>query len=326
MATEMGDTAFAERCRKIAEKGTTNISARLFNGEYFINIIDPKHLDANNSGTGCHIDQVYGQSWAFQIGLPRILPEKETRSALQSLWKYNFSPDAGAYFSRQSSIIKQGRRFVWDGDAGMIMCSFPRPDWDLAKAGGGKDGFAYYLIECWTGNEYQVAGHMLWEDMPLEGMALVRAIHDRYNPTKLNPYAEIECGHHYTRAMAGHGTYIAACGFEYHGPKKHIGFAPRLTPENFRAAFTAAEGWGTYSQTIESGKLNAAVEVKWGKLQLQTLSLDAAKVQNATRAKVNFSGQILETKITSDGEKRTLQFPKEITISPEQILKVELFT
>ena len=71
--------------------------AQLFDGEYFINQVDPKHLDAINSGTGCEIDQVFGQSWAFQVGLPRVLPEKETVSALKSLWRYNFSPDVGPY-------------------------------------------------------------------------------------------------------------------------------------------------------------------------------------------------------------------------------------
>jgi non-lysosomal glucosylceramidase len=42
--------------------------------------------------------------------------------------------------------------------------------------------------------------------------------------------------------MASYGVFTAVCGYEYHGPKGHPGFAPRLTPENCRAAFTAAEG------------------------------------------------------------------------------------
>ena len=46
-----------------------------------------------------------------------------------------------------------------------------------------------------------------------------------------------------------YGVFLAACSFEYHGPKGHLGFAPRLTPENFRAPFTTAEGWGTFDQS-----------------------------------------------------------------------------
>ena len=53
----------------------------------------------------------------------------------------------------------------------------------------------------------------------------------------------------------------------------HIGFAPRLNPEDFRAPFTAAEGWGTYAQTINSGKMEAGIEVKTGRLRLSTMSL-----------------------------------------------------
>ncbi len=93
MADEAGDTEFARLCRGILDTGRGNLVAQLFDGEYFINKVDPKRLDAINSGTGCEIDQVFGQSWAFQVGLPRLLPQKETLSALKSLWRCNFSPD-----------------------------------------------------------------------------------------------------------------------------------------------------------------------------------------------------------------------------------------
>ena len=58
--------------------GQKNLVAQLFEDDYFVNKPNPKHLDAINSGTGCHIDQVMGQSWAFQVALPRVLPQKET--------------------------------------------------------------------------------------------------------------------------------------------------------------------------------------------------------------------------------------------------------
>ena len=99
--------------------------------------------------------------------------------------------------------------------------------------------------EVWTGIEYQVAGHMIWVGMVEQGLALMRAVHDRYQPSKRNPYNEVECGDHYSRALASWGAYLALCGFEYDGPRGHMAFAPRLHPNAFRAAFTAAEGWGT---------------------------------------------------------------------------------
>ena len=323
MAREMGDDAFAQRCAKIADAGFKNITARLYNGEYFFNIIDPKRAGSVNSGDGSHIDQVYGQSWAFQVGLPRVLPEKETRSALRSLWTYNFSPNAGAYFTAH----QPGRRFVNAGDAGMIICTFPRTDWDYNKASGGDPahhGFASYFVETWTGNEYQVAAHMFWENMLLEGLAIVRAIHERYHPLKQNPWSEIECGQHYARAMASHGAFIGICGYEYHGPLGEIAFAPRLTPEKFRAPFTAAEGWGTYAQTIAGGKMNASLELKFGKLRLHAVTLSPTAVP----AKVAVRAMLGDTPIPAtgalDGSRVRIQFASGITIATGQTLAIEI--
>ena len=99
-----------------------------------------------------------------------------------------------------------------------------------------------------SGFEHQVAAHMMAEGMIEESLVLTRSIHDRYHAYKRNPFNEIECSDHYARAMASYGTFISACGFTYHGPKGQIGFSPKLTPENFKAPFTAAEGWGSYAQ------------------------------------------------------------------------------
>ena len=329
MAQEMGDDAFARRCRKIADNGFRNLPARLFNGEYFFNIIDPKQAEWVNSGGGSHIDQVYGQSWAFQVGLPRVLPEKETRMALRSLWRYNFSPDAGAYVESQKL---PGRRFVSRGEAGMLMCTFPRTDWDYAKAAGthpyGRE-FAPYFNETWTGQEYQVASHMFWEGMLQEGMAVVRAIHDRYNPNKRNPWAEEEAGIHYSRAMASHGTFLAICGFEYHGPRGHMGFAPRLTPERFRAPFVAAEGWGTYAQTISENKMQASLDVKWGKLKLNSLCLTIGGAGNTpSRKPISVKAALAGTDVpvtwTLENRRVRLAFTRGVTIPNGETLSIEI--
>lgn len=317
MALELEDHAFADHCTTIADRGFTNLPRELFDGEYFSDKIDSAHLDAINSGTGCEIDQVLGQSWAFQVGLPRVLPEKETHSALRALWKYNFATDVGPY----RAANHPGRWYANAGEAGLLMCTFPRADWDYAKAAGkGPEWAAGYFNECMTGFEYQVAGHMIAEGMVQEGLAITRAIHDRYHPSKRNPWNEIECGDHYSRAMAGFGVFLAVCGYEHHGPKGHLGFAPKITPENFRAPFTTSEGWGTFSQTIAAGQQVAEVHLKSGRLRLKTLALSA----KASTVSAACDGAAAACTPQFTGERLTLTFTPDLTLAENQKLTIRL--
>jgi len=316
MADEVGDTEFAAQCRKILAAGQRNFAKQLFDGEYFSNQVDPKHLAAINSGTGCEIDQVFGQSWAFQIGLPRVLPPKQTVSALKSLWRYNFAPDAGDYHKKMGP----GRWYAMPGEAGLLMCTFPRRGWDYAQAKGkGPEWAAGYFNECMNGFEHQVAGHMIWEGMTLEGLAVERALHDRYAASHRNPWNEIECGDHYARSMASYGVYLAACGFEYHGPKQHIGFAPKLTPEDFQCAFTSAEGWGRFSQTTESGKRKAEITVLWGSLKLKTIALEN---ESAHSVKVFLAGQLLSVNVKRTGKRALMTLKNSVQISAGEKLEI----
>jgi uncharacterized protein (DUF608 family) len=317
MADEVGDKEFASQCRKILKAGQKNLPTELFDGDYFINKVDAKHLDAINSGTGCEIDQVFGQSWAFQVGLPRVLPEKETVTALKSLWRYNFAPDAGGYHNTMGS----GRWYAMPGEAGLLMCTFPRSDWDFQKASGkGKPNWAAgYFNECMNGFEHQVAGHMIWEGMTMEGLAIERAVHDRYHASRRNPWNEIECGDHYARSMASYGVYLAAGGFENHGPKQHIGFAPKLTPENFKCAFTSAEGWGSLSQKVEGGKRKAEISVRWGKLKLKTVALESESAHSAT---ILHQGKPVEVKLKRDGKRVLLTLKHSLEISAGEKIEI----
>jgi hypothetical protein len=318
MADAVGDKTFVAECRQIFSAGQKNLVAKLFDGDYFINQVDPKHLDAINSGTGCEIDQVFGQSWAFQVGLPRVLPEKETVAALKSLWRYNFSPDVGPY----RAVNKPGRWFAMAGEAGLLMCTFPRTDWDFNRsAGKGSRGFAGYFNECMNGFEYQVAGHMIWEGMVMEGLAVTRAVHDRYHASRRNPWNEVECGDHYARSMASYGVFLAACGFEYEGPKQHIGFAPKLTPENYKCAFTSAEGWGSFSQKVEDGKLNATIAVRWGKLKLKTIALENTA---ANSVEVTVAGKSVPAKLTRDGQRVLIALSRPVEIVTGETFEIIL--
>lgn len=303
MALDMDDREFALQCRDIVEKGYRNMVERLFSEDYFINQPDPRRPDALNSGTGCGIGQVLGQGWAFQLGLGRVLPEKETRSALAALWRHNFLTDIGSY----RAVNLPGRWYAMPGEAGLLMCTFPRKDWDFSKATGTvqEADVPGFFNECMTGFEHSVAAHLIWEGMVTEGLAVERAVHDRYHASRRNPWNEVEDGDHYARAMASYGVYIGVCGFEYHGPKGYIAFAPRLCPEDFKGAFTAAQGWGTFTQSIQARVLTAVIDVKYGSLRLQTISLGISSSCVPAKIGVTVNGaEVHVTSVISSGRVR----------------------
>jgi len=272
MGLAAGDTEFAHKCAAIAEQGTQHISSELFNGEYFIQRVDPNFPKAINTNDGCHIDQVFGQSWAYQVGLPRVLPADKTRTALKSLYRYNYSPDVGKYRAAMKAI-KGGRWYALAGEPGLLMCTWPKGGSEKAP-GGGVDWAVGYFNECMTGFEHQVAAHMIFEGLVEEGLIVERTIHDRYDGAKRNPYNEIECSDHYARAMASYGVYLAACGFECSGPDGYLAFAPRLSADKFKAAFTSATGWGTYSQERTASRQVCRVAVKYGSVPFRRVAFE----------------------------------------------------
>jgi uncharacterized protein (DUF608 family) len=331
MATAMGDTKFADKARVRAERGAKSMVERLYDGEYFIQVVDPEHPESTNTNKGCHIDQVFGQSYAHQLGLPRILPADETRSALRALWKYNFAPDVGAYRSRFKAI-QGGRWYAMPGESGLLMCTWPKGGADHAAGANQNAGFVAYFNECMSGFEYQVAAHMIAEGLVEEGLAITRAIHDRYHASRRNPWNEIECSNHYARAMASYGVFIAACGYEYDGPRGHIGFAPKLTPEKFKAAFTAAEGWGSFEQTREptreptreNGLQRERIAVAHGRLRFRTLSFAVADGATPARARVLGVGTDIEPTLRVERDRVHLTLPTERLVSAGESLVIEI--
>jgi hypothetical protein len=148
-------------------------------------------------------------------------------------------------------------------------------------------------------------------------MAILKTLDERYDGNKRNPFNEVECGDHYGRSMASYGAFIAITGFTYHGPKRHIGFAPKLTPENFKAAFTAAEGWGSYSQKISGGELRAELTVKYGQVPIQTISLVPPNGSGVRKVLAMLDGKSLTATVKEkDGS-------AEVVLSSNLILKAD---
>jgi hypothetical protein len=295
----------------------------LWNGEYYAQLVDLVKHPSFQYGDGCLSDQMFGQNWAHQVSLGHLYDPANVRAALEAVWKYNWAPDTGKYNAK----FPPERVYANSTEAGLFICTWP-------KSTHPKEGVRY-RDEIWTGIEYQVAAGMIYEGMVEEGLAICRAVHDRYHPLKRNPYNEVECSDFYARAMASWGVLLALSGFEYHGPKGWIKFRPRLTPERFRCAFTAAEGWGTFDQEFDtSGSAQYKLTLRHGSLRLNSMSLGlptstmteagstSSRGDFPTKLHVAVSGVNLNTSYKRENDFLHISFASEITMNLQDELLI----
>lgn len=323
MATIMGDTEFAAKCAAIVNKGETEFVERMWNEElgYFVMKADPK-IKRPSLGTyeGVHIDQVLGEWWLTQVGLDPLLPEDKTRSALAALYRYNYLPDVGPY--REAFI--SGRWYAVAGDPGLLMTTFPYGGRELVT--GKKAQGTGYLNECMTGFEWQAAAHMIHAGLIGEGLQVVKALDERYAPEKRNPFNEIECGDHYARAMASYSVLINLSGYRYDGPAGKLAFAPKVTPHNFRAPFTVAEGWGTFAQQRTDKTQTVSFELRHGKLNLSTLETDLPEGITAKETDVTINGNEVTATNEQQGSTLIIRFEHPVVIQAGQQLEAKITT
>ncbi len=308
MAEEMGESAYADTLRQTADRGREYVETHLFNGEYFYQEHDPKYPNSTGTFSGCEYSQLVGENWSHQVGLGPIVDTTKAITALNTLWRYSYTTDVGPY----TKIFGTGRPFVLPGEGGIIGCTWPRGDNSHNVA---------YLSECQSGYEYACSAAMLWNGLVDKALAHVRTVHDRYDGSKRNPWNEVEAGSHYSRAMASYGLFLAACGFEWHGPRGHLAFLPRLTPENFKAAFTTAEGWGTFAQKREGGCQRESIMVKQGHLRVRTLAF-AVPDDSAVHVTVQFGGNAIAASSAVHDRRLTITLASDAHVAAGQSLEV----
>lgn len=153
---------------------------------------------------------------------------------------------------------------------------------------------------------------------------MTRMIHDRYHAYKRNPFNEVECSDHYARAMASYGTFITACGFEYHGPNGYIRFAPKWNADNFKAPFVTAKGWGSYSQKKEGNKQVHRLDLKYGSLQLQKISLGKLDNQKAKSVSVVIDSQKIPLRFQQEGTSVSLDLNKPLQLQTNQSIIIHI--
>jgi hypothetical protein len=276
MARHLGETHKAAEYRDVYERGRARCEAELWNGEYFIQRVDvrnglkvPAWLVSPGStadkpfpkyqyGEGCLSDQLIGQWQAHVSGLGRVLDEKKCVSALSAVHRHNFRRSLRSNASVQ-------RVFGLQDEAGLLLCSWPR---------GNRPKLPFvYSDEVWTGIEYQVAAHLIYEGLMEEGLEIVRAVRARYDGVRRNPWDEIECGHHYARALSSWSLIQALNGMRYSAVDQSLTFEPKQR-EPFRSVFAAGSAWGTLS--VQDGGI--AISVLWGSLVLRQFGMAQSPV------------------------------------------------
>lgn len=291
MADFLGDTNKKNEYGELYEKGYKWTKNNLFNGKYFYHKVDLKNkkyteeFDCPNYwneekneikyqiGEGSIIDQLLGQWHSNICGLGDIFDKKQRKIALSYMFKNNFKKSF-------RNFANMWRVFALNDEGGAIMCDYPddvrKPIIPIP-----------YCEECMTGFEYSFAGLLISEGYIEEGLTVVRAVRDRYDGKKRNPYNEIECGSNYARPMSSFALLPIFSGFEFDLPKKHIGFAPVLSGD-FRCFWSLGTGWGDFSKNDNEYK----VIIKSGCLELSSFSLGTKNTVSSVIAdgsKIKFS-------------------------------------
>jgi non-lysosomal glucosylceramidase len=326
MATVMGNSAYATTCNNLATAAMTRLAERFVSTPDYGDGYYTQQMAANigslGHAEGCYIDQVMGEFYTRMIGLERVTDPTQGRAALRSIWRFNYSHNLTNFLT--SNGFTQGRIYQMAGEAGLLICTFPNDGnlWpDPAVNWQGK-----YFAECMSGFEYQVGAHCLAEGLLDEGLTIIRAIYDRYHPSKRNPYNEIECSDHYARAMSSYGALITASGFRHSGPDGMLGFAPALHAEAFKSAFTTAEGWGTYQRSVQGQQTSETITLKRGSLRLRKFECELPTNTAGFLAQAKRNGSTIAASFTLTGNTLRCTLPADLNLVADDTFQIIHFT
>ncbi len=260
MAVHLEDQEHVAKYRQAFEEGSRRADQLLWNGEYYRQVLDDPDRYRYQHGEGCLSDQLFGQFLAHVTGLGHILPEDHVRSAIASVYRYNFRTDFSTHHNVQ-------RTYVLNDEKGLLLATWPK---------GARPRIPFvYSDEVWTGIEYFVAAHLIFEGLVDEGLTLVKAVRDRHDGFRRNPWNEVECGHHYARSLASWAVLIALSGFGYDMGKGTVTFAPVINTEDFSTFWSTGKAWGIYRQEKDpaTGRIEKKLEVLGGDAEAVRLEM-----------------------------------------------------
>lgn len=314
IALALGEGKAAAEYERVFQLGQKNFDHLLWNGEYYVQNYEKALEKKYQYGEGCLADQLLGQWLSMVAGVGRFLDETRVVKALEAIYRYNFRENFYEFSNAQ-------RTYALADEKGLLLCTWPR---------GGRPPLPFpYSDEVWTGIEYQVASHLLYEGKIREGLTLVRAARERYDGRRRNPWDEVECGHHYARAMSSWALLLALSGFEYSLPGGRIGFDPLLNQDDFQVFWSLGPGWGIYSQKLESRSFVATLRVEYGQLPVREIFLGVPEdlgSKKILRVEGEISGKKVRIKWKRQGRKLKMSLPTTLTVLPGRELSLRITT
>jgi hypothetical protein len=229
---------------------------------------------------------------------------------MASLFRYNFRPDFKGY------DFQGWRRFASAGDSGLIIASWPRGNRPAKPLS--------YHSETMTGFEYAAAALMIQAGQLDQGFRVFNAVRGRYDGRARNewsmapggdPFDEIEWGRYYFRAMSSWSVLPAVQGFAYDGPAGRIAFRPVFRPADHASFFSAAEGWGLFSQTASGARQVATLDLRYGTLKLRQLGLAAQPSVAMRNVQVTLNGNSVASRATWEGSSVAIAFDTPLSLS-----------
>jgi len=263
-------------------------------------------------GEGCLSDQLLGAWFADTVGLDVGLSTERVKKALASIYRYNFR---NSFYDHPNTQ----RIYALNDEKGLVLCSWPK---------GGRPKLPFvYSDEVWTGIEFQVAAHLIFQGLVEEGLAIVKGITERYDGLRRNPWNEVECGSHYARALASWSLLVALSGYRYSAINQSLSFSPVINAEDFRCFFAAGPAWGVYSQKIQPSSQEVRLEVSYGNLPLRYLKVSSRLVDGKFSI-VNLRGPnhqpINGHKVSVIGDEVQLDLGQTIQIARGTVLTFQL--
>lgn len=265
MAEHLGKHDIAKKYADMFEKASKDVDKKLFNGEYYIQDLEDVNAYRYQYGKGCLTDQLLGQFMSEASGIGYVLPREHVKSALQSIFKYNFR-------DKMEEVPNVQRTYALNDEAGLVLCSWPH---------GGRPRFPFaYCDEVWTGVEYTVACMMVKEGMFDEALTIIKSIRNRYDGYKRCPWSETEAGHHYVRPMSSWTLIPLFAGAETDMVNKTMTFNPIINQDDYTTFWINGSAWGTFHQYKDKdGVLKKEVKVCYGSLDGVRVNADVKKCE-----------------------------------------------